>query len=119
MNEAELFAAVKAAKSKQIKPVRVGGRSYYVQILSPQQQHSLDCAIARLDWRDYYRSVRILRKLRRENYAHFTSFSQAWWECCYRDEATMRDTSKDWRAGIFATRSLADRLCHFKMRRPL
>lgn len=41
---------------------------------------------ARMQWREYYRAVRIIRKIRRVEPMTFLRFSRAWWAGSYKDE---------------------------------
>lgn len=60
--------AVACAKRKiVIRPVTINGRAFYPVIVLPLQWHLLACAQARSDWHDYYRAVRMIRRIHKLN----------------------------------------------------
>lgn len=58
----------------------------YMIFPRPDQLHDIRCMQARDDWKDYYRSVRTLRRLRLRDQKQFRRLSQAWWHGYYKDE---------------------------------
>lgn len=54
-------------------------------------------ADARCAWQDYYRSVRILRRIRRENLENFLEFSNLWWKSAYEQEDPKSDARDMWK----------------------
>ncbi|MDZ4251089.1 MAG: hypothetical protein U1A72_00770 [Sulfuritalea sp.] len=91
MNEAEptvimLRRAVSKALELRVAPVDANGKEYYVITIGVQQAVLLDEIKARADWKNYYRSVRILRRIRQANVATFQRFSRVWYDCSYKAE---------------------------------
>lgn len=66
---------IKAKVKNHVRPQLIDGRLCYVVVMSPPQLHDIKVMQARDDWRDYYRSVRILRKLHLENPQRARRFS--------------------------------------------
>lgn len=68
-------------------PVAIDGKTYYVVALHADGSSSdlaaaarvLNDAMAREGWRKYYRAVRILRGLRRDDARLFAMMSGVWW----------------------------------------
>lgn len=70
-----------------LKPLQIRGHDFYwFAINHPEQEHDIACLRARQDWRDYYRAVRTLRRIRQSNVAQFQRFSQAWYRGSYKEE---------------------------------
>lgn len=70
---------------------------------------------AKRQWRDYYRSVRILRNIRSQNADRFKRFSQAWWRKSLRAEYE-KQFPQDGRFG-WEHVALKDRLKWFKLKK--
>ena len=62
-----IMQAKRILANKTIRPIFIDGHQYYPVILEPKAMHQLQCAVARSDWYDYYRAVRIMRRILRND----------------------------------------------------
>ena len=84
----------KAAKvmnpGKRMGTVLADGQEYYVVVMHPKTFHDIKCMAAREAWNDYYRSVRILRRMRRSDPEAFNRMSRAWYKAGLEEEVVAR-----------------------------
>ncbi|MDP2621547.1 MAG: hypothetical protein Q8P46_15485 [Hyphomicrobiales bacterium] len=81
-----IIAAKDFALKAEIQPIERNGHEFYMVVMPDGSTQKVSAMRARADWRDYYRSVRILRRIRQANVATFQRFSRVWYDCSYKAE---------------------------------
>lgn len=59
-----------------LPPVYLDGRPHYLVVMSPEQLDSWKKMNARADWYDYYHSMRLLRRIRRNDVRRCEMFNK-------------------------------------------
>ena len=72
-----------------VPPLQIEGTEMYVVVMHPEAMRLMKCAQARYDWKQYYRAVRTLRRIRQEDMRMFKLYSSVWWRNQYQDEPDM------------------------------
>ena len=76
--------------ANRIRPQIIDGKEYYVLMMRPEQGRDIIKDMqARENWKDYYRSVRILRRLRQEDTPRFRAMSRLWYKVALKEELTL------------------------------
>lgn len=68
------------------KAVSSSADGYYWISMDGKSYRDIQDMQARQSWKEYYRSVRILRRIRRGNPDQFKRFSSVWWRSQYKHE---------------------------------